>query len=100
MVSKEVKQLVDKGAIEEVEDFSDAFISNIFLVRKEDVNLRPIINQKYLNECVEYNHFKQENLTYVLELIQKNDYLTSVDLKDAYYSVSVHTDYKKFLTFS
>lgn len=100
MVSKEVKQLVDKGAIEEVKDISDAFISNIFLVPKKDGNLRPIINLKYLNEFVEYYHFKQENLTYALELIQKNDYLTSVDLKDAYFSVSVHPDYKKFLTFS
>lgn len=48
---------------------------------------------------MEYYHFKQENLTYGLELIQKNYYLTSVDLKDAYFSDSVRTDYKKFLTF-
>lgn len=39
-------------------------------------------------------------MTYALELIQKNDYLTSVDLKDVYFSVSVHPDYRIFLTFS
>lgn len=37
MVSKEVKQLVDIGAIEEVKDISDYFISNIFLVPKNMV---------------------------------------------------------------
>lgn len=35
MVSKEVKQFVDKGAIEEVKDISDAFISNIFLMYRK-----------------------------------------------------------------
>ena len=55
---------------------------------------------KHLNKCIEYHHFKQENLSFALELIQQNDYLTSVDLKDAYFSVSVHPDYKKFLTFT
>lgn len=37
MVSKEVKQLVDKGSIEGVKDISDAFISNIFLIPKKMV---------------------------------------------------------------
>lgn len=100
LVSQEVQNLIDKGAIEEVMDTSDAFMSNIFLVPKKDGTLRPIINLKHLNRFVEYHHFKQENLSFALELIQQNDYLTSVDLKGAYFSVSVHPDYQKFLTFA
>lgn len=99
MVLKEVKQLVDKGVIEEVKDILDVFILNIFFVFKKDGNFRLIINLKYLNEFVEYYYFKQENLIYVLELIQKNDYFILVDLKDVYFSVSVYLDYKKFLIF-
>lgn len=49
---------------------------------------------------MEYDLFKRENLTYALELNQKNDYLSSVDLNDAHFSVCVHPDFKKFLTFS
>lgn len=64
MVSKELKQLVDKGAIQKVKDISDAFISNIFFVLKKDGNLRPIINLKYLNVFAKYYYFKREILTY------------------------------------
>lgn len=58
MVLKEVKQLVDKGVIEEVKDILDVFILNIFFVFKKDGNFRLIINLKYLNEFVEYYYFK------------------------------------------
>lgn len=52
-----------------------------------------------MNEYIEYHHFKQENLSYALELLRKNDFLTSVDLKDAYFSIRIHPDFKKYLTF-
>ena len=34
-----------------------------------------------------------------LNLIQEDDYLTSIDLCDAYFSISIHDDYKKYLRF-
>jgi hypothetical protein len=45
-------------------------------------------------------HFKQENLSFVLDIIQKNDYLTSIDLTDAYFSISINNEFKFFLRFS
>ena len=35
-----------------------------------------------------------------LDLVFPNCYFASVDLKDAYYSVPIHGDYKKFLRFT
>jgi hypothetical protein len=51
-----------------------------------------VINLRQLNEFVEYHHFKQENLKFVLDLVQKFHYLTSVDLCDA--------EFQKYLCFS
>jgi hypothetical protein len=53
-----------------------------------------------LNLYVEYQHFKQEHLAFALDLIQKDDFLTSIDLTDAYFSLSIHDDFKKYLQFS
>ena len=49
---------------------------------------------------MEYHHFKQENLSFVLDIIEKNDYLTSIDLIDAYFSFSINNELKKYLCFS
>ena len=53
-----------------------------------------------MNLNVEYQHFKQEHLAFALDLIQKDDFLTSIDLTDAYFSLSIHDDFKKYLRFS
>jgi hypothetical protein len=66
--------------------------TNLFLVPKKDGTLRPVINLKKLNLYVEYQHFKQEHLAVALDLIQKDDFLTSIDLTDAYFSLSIHDD--------
>lgn len=74
LVQNEVDVLLAKGAIKKVQNPFDEFISNIFLVPKKDGTSRPIINLKNLNEFVEYHHFKQENLQFALELIEKDDF--------------------------
>lgn len=53
-----------------------------------------------MNLYVEYQHFKQEHLAFALDLIQKADFLTSIDLRDAYFSLSIHNDFKNYLRFS
>ena len=100
IVSTEIDKLLMKGAIKEEYSVEDQFISNLFLVPKKDGSFRPVINLKKLNLFVEYHHFKQENLSFVLDIIQKNDYLTSIDLTDAYFSISINNEFKFFLRIS
>ena len=78
-----MKELLKKGAIVESVSEPDEFISTIFIVPKPNGKFRPVINLRYLNEFVHYDHFKQETFKVVLDLLQKNDFLTSVDLQDA-----------------
>lgn len=63
-VSEEVYKLVQKVAIEPVQRSNDQFMSTIFLVPKSDGSNRPVINLRFLNEFVQYHHFKQENLRF------------------------------------
>jgi len=76
------------------------FFSNIFIVEKKNGNYRPVINlRKLYNEFVEYHHFKMETLETVLNGIQRNSYFTSCDMTDAYFSIPIHNDYKKYPKF-
>ena len=61
------------------------FLSNQFPIPKKGDELRPVINLKPLNHFVEYHHFKMEGLSSLLVLINPNDYMITMDLKDASY---------------
>ncbi|MCG7875172.1 MAG: reverse transcriptase domain-containing protein [Candidatus Thiodiazotropha endolucinida] len=98
-VDFEIKDLLSKGAVVRSEWEDDQFVSNIFVVPKPNGRYRPIINLKYLNHFVLYEHFKQETFKVVLELIQEKDFFTSIDLQEAYFSVSINPFYRRFLKF-
>jgi len=46
-----------------------------------------ILNLKGLNEFI--HHFKMDNLKSVVMLMKPNCFMATIDLKDAYYSVSI-----------
>lgn len=99
IIDDEIADLLRKGAISNSSFEDGQFCSNIFVVNKPGNKFRPIINLKKLNEFIIYEHFKQEHFKIVLDLVQRNDYFCSIDLKDAYYSIPIHEKYRKFLKF-
>lgn len=92
--------MLSMGAIEKSQHEDNEFISNIFLVKKKNGKFRPVINLKKLNKFVEYHHFKMETLQHVAELLKRYAYFTSVDLKNAYFSIPIHHTSRKYLKFS
>ena len=66
---------------------------------KANGKYRPVINLRHLNKFVHYDHFKQETFKVVLDLLQENDFMSSVDMADAYFSISIHPDFQKYLKF-
>ena len=73
--------------------------SQIFTVPKPNGKHRVVINMKPLNEQVKKEKFRMETIKDVKSLIQPNDYGAVVDLTDAYYTVSLHKDSRKYCRF-
>ena len=51
--------------------------------------LRPILDLRRLNAFIKVLPFKMLTTNQILEAVEKGDWFTSVDLKDAYYHVSL-----------
>lgn len=99
-ISSEIDSFVNKGIIEEVCTIEyGQFYSNVFIRPKKDGTVRVILNLKQFNEHVNKVHFKMETLKSAIANIQPGDYFASIDLKDAYFSVLVHPNYRKYLRF-
>ena len=102
IMASEVTTLLQKGAIRVVDPTKaqDGFYSNLFLVPKKDGQMRPVINLKNLNLNVAAQHFKMEGMHTLRETLKPGDWLTKVDLKDAYFNIPIAPEHQKFLRFS
>ena len=100
LIREEVGELQRKGAVTEVTaPMEGGFYSTLFLVPKKDGGQRPVINLKALNEFVVAPHFKMEGIHTLKNLLKPGDWLAKVDLKDAYFSIPIHPDHRKYLRF-
>ena len=90
---------LSKTFIETTDHTPYEVISNIFIRPKKDGGHRLILNLKGLNQFVTYHHFKMETLQSIIRLVEKNCYMASLDLKDAYYTVGVSPSHRKYLRF-
>lgn len=99
-VEEEVQKLLVKGAIQKVEPCPGQFISRLFLVTKKDGSFRPVVNLKPLNQFIAKAHFKMEGINMLKDLLLEKDWMASIDLKDAYLSVAVAMEHRKYLRFA
>ena len=58
-----------------------------------------MIDLSHLNEFVRLTPFKRETVASVLLSVREGDFLASIDLKDAYFQISVHQSSRKLLRF-
>lgn len=75
------------------------FYSRLFLVPKKGGSMRPVIDLSYLNRFIQNSHFQMESILCLKTIIKKGDFMTSIDLKDAYLSVQVHKSSQRYLRF-
>ena len=98
-IDLEVNKYLNSGIIERANHSQGEYVSQIFPVPKKTGGLRIILNLKPLNLDIVYKHFKMENLNTVLNLVEQDCFMASIDLQDAYYSVNINTRYRKCLRF-
>ena len=92
--------MLAKSAIHKVTyNFQSGFYTRIFLAPKKNGKWRPVINLKPLNQYLKKQHFKMSTPADVIQEVEEDDWLISVDLKDAYFHVPVHPSQWKFLRF-
>jgi hypothetical protein len=71
----------------------------LFLVPKKGGGQRPVLDLSSLNQFIDTEHFKMENLATLKSLLNKGDYMINLDLTDAYLTVPIHPVSQKFLRF-
>ena len=96
-LNQSVQELRNKGAIEPA-PLSPGFYSRLFLVRKATGEWRPIIDLSSLNVFVHCPSFTMETPRSILRALQQGQWLTSLDLKDAYFHIGIHPADRRYLT--
>ena len=59
----------------------------------------PVIDLSTLNRFVDVLHFRMETIQSVLLSVRQGDWMTSIDLKEAYLQVPIHPESRPFLRF-
>nr|CAI5851674.1 unnamed protein product [Callosobruchus analis] len=95
----EILRLQLIGAVKKVNTAPSQYLSSYFLADKSDGGKRFILNLNRLNKFLDPPHFKMEDFRTVLRLIQKDCYMASIDLRDAYLLIPIHMKYRKYLRF-
>lgn len=92
-----VQEYLKRGVIKRSEDPTQ-YTSPFFLIKQKE-KLRPILDLRFLNNFIEKEHFKMEGLPVAKQMLRKGDWMTKVDLKDAYQAVPLAEESKKYLGF-
>ena len=94
-----VSKLLDSGAISVIEPSNDQHVYRIFTVKKKNGKDRLIIDLSPLNNLIKKIHFRMEDFEFIKSLLNVNDYLASIDLSDAFFSIPLHQSSKKYVCF-
>ena len=100
IIDTEIQKLCSKRVIEPTAHCCNEIISDVLVREKKDGTHRMILNLTNLSQHANKLHFKMDTLNTITKLVDKDCFMTSIDLKDAYYSVPIAAPYRKYLRFS
>ncbi len=98
----EIAVLLAKDAIGLVPpaDMRSGFYSPYFIVPKKSGGLRPILDLRVLNRSLHKLPFKMLMKKRIFECVRLRDWFAAIDLKDAYFHVSILPRHRPFLHFA
>ncbi len=102
VLREEIAVLLAKDAIEPVPpaEMRQGFYSPYFIVPKKGGGLRPILDLRLLNRALHRLQFKMLTHRSMIKCIQPRDWFAAIDLKDAYFHVSILPRHRPFLRFA
>ena len=99
LIQEEVNSLLVNGDIEPVGDRNRRFYLNLFMVKKTDGSLRPVIDLRGLNCYIKKRTFRISTIKDVSQSIRRGDWASTINLKDAYLLVPIAKDHRRLLRF-
>ena len=95
-----IQSLLSKNAIERVENVkSFGFYSRLFLVPRPHQRWRPVIDLSRLNTFLHVEKFKMETPESIRTSLVSGEWVSSIDLSDAYLHIPIHPNSRKYLRF-
>ena len=95
-----IQPLLSKNTIERVENVKSlGFYSRLFLVPKSHQRWRPVIDLSRLNTFLLIERFKMETPESIRASLIPGEWVSSIDLSDAYLQIPIHPNSKKYLRF-
>lgn len=98
-LSDQIKEYLLIGAISKVPPNDKQILSRVFTVKKANGRNRMILDLSLINTQIHKVSFKMETYEHIFEILQPNDYLGSIDLRDAFFTTGLHKDSKDFCCF-
>ena len=97
-MDKEIKEFLVKNIIEPSNSDPGEIISPIFIrPKKKSCKVRLIFNLKHLKDAVTYRKFKMDALDAEIASLTTGCFMTSIDLRDAYYRVPIKPEHRNNL---
>ncbi|KAL0199690.1 hypothetical protein M9458_002877, partial [Cirrhinus mrigala] len=102
VLEAEISSLLEKRAIRRVPvgETQRGYYSRYFLIPKKDGGLRPILDLRAPNKHLRKYKFKMLTVGALTRSVRRGDWFATVDLKDAYFHISVYPAHRKYLRFS
>ena len=98
-ISRDLRDDLKRGNNRASDPTGEWVLLHPFSCTKKDGGQRPVINLKNLNSFIHAPHFKMEGIHTLKSLLKKDDWIVKIDLKDAYFSVPISQNHRKFLCF-
>ena len=94
-----VAQMVQSDAVEVVLGHSPGFYCRLFPVPKSTGGFRPVLDLSALNHFLRRVRFRMETPASFRAALRPGDFVTSIDLCDAYFHILIHPSHRKWLRF-
>ncbi|KAA6327924.1 MAG: putative Transposon Ty3-G Gag-Pol polyprotein, partial [Streblomastix strix] len=96
--NKQLQKEIQQGIVIEVP--SVKVLNRTFLVPRSDGRLRKILDCRMVNSVTMNQKFQMEGVEHLRQLIQPEDFATTLDLRDAYHHVNVHSSLHPYFSFA
>src|SRR3989338_94560 len=99
-LTETISEFLRKGVIERAPAWDqNQLISLFFPIPKKNKKLRWILSLTDLNPHLMKKSYKMESLDFIRSMLQRSEFMTSIDLVDAFYHLLVNPTFRRWMRF-